>query len=123
MFRRRFQFATALLGLVLLAAAKAPAAEPQFASRFSLVPLDVVVQALAVGDVNGDGHLDLACTHTGQNIAARDSLVRIYLGDGRGGFTQKADYGVGSGPIGLTLGDFDRDGKADLKWPGGRAGS
>ena len=72
MFRRPLRFAAALLGILFIGTTIAPAAEPQFASRFNLQPLGVAVQVLSTGDVNGDGHLDLACTHTGPNITTAD---------------------------------------------------
>jgi hypothetical protein len=63
---------------------------------------------LCFGDVNGDGHPDIAATY--QNGT-------VFLGDGEGGFAP-ADSGLPSPPIlghaGVALGDVDGDGAADL---------
>jgi hypothetical protein len=65
---------------------------------------------LCFGDVNGDGHPDIAAYH---------EHGTIWLGDGSGGFT-RADAGLpGAGSIGLpgvSLGDVDGDGCADLSF-------
>ncbi len=59
------------------------------------------------GDFNGDGKLDVAVTNT-------SSAVSILLGDGAGGFAPAQHFGTGPGPVYFVVGDFDRDGKADL---------
>lgn len=69
---------------------------------------------LCFGDVNGDGHPDIAASY---------EHGTIFLGDGEGGFTS-ADAGLPSGGVGLggvSLGDVDGDGCADLSfaWNGG----
>jgi hypothetical protein len=43
-----------------------------------------------VGDVDGDGNLDLVITGDDQN---RDPTTTLYLGDGSGGFSE-ADAGL-----------------------------
>jgi FG-GAP-like repeat len=59
--------------------------------------------AIAVGDFNGDGKLD---------IAAIDGTVNIYLGNGDGTFQQGQNFAFGGGSI--VAGDFNGDGKLDL---------
>jgi hypothetical protein len=68
------------------------------------------VSAVAAGDTNRDGHIDLMLA----DVTYRK--VMILLGDGKGGFTQpsgliaKADIT----PINAAAGDFDHDGNLDF---------
>ena len=65
--------------------------------------------ALAVGDFNSDGHVDLAVANEGSDT------VTILLGDGSGHFTNTGTpVAVGENPFGLAVGDFNGDGIADL---------
>jgi hypothetical protein len=65
---------------------------------------------VAVGDFNLDGKADLAVA----NFSS--SNVTILLGNGSGGFTQAAGSPASSsaGPVFVTVGDFNLDGKPDL---------
>ena len=64
--------------------------------------------AVAVGDFNGDGHLDLAVTNQ------FDGTVTALLGDGSGNFTALTPITVGSSPEALAVGDFNGDGNLDV---------
>jgi hypothetical protein len=66
--------------------------------------------SVAVGDFNHDGNPDLA---TGNHY---NGTVTILLGDGTGGFTEApgSPVGVGSGPLWVAVGDFNRDGTPDF---------
>jgi hypothetical protein len=64
--------------------------------------------ALAVGDFNGDGNLDLAV------LNSASGTVSLLPGDGAGNFAAAAAFSVGPGPQALVAGDFDGDGKLDL---------
>ena len=64
--------------------------------------------AVAVGDFNGDGKLDLAVANrSGNNVS-------ILLGDGAGNFTLTSSPATGSEPYSVAVGDFNGDGKLDL---------
>jgi len=66
--------------------------------------------AIAVGDLNSDGHLDLAIANTGENT------VTILLGNGDGTFSPAASspITVGSGPISIAIADFNSSGRLGL---------
>ena len=66
---------------------------------------------LAFGDIDGDSHVDAA-------ISGPDRL-RVYRGDGLGGFSPVAGALTGSSPSvvrGVTLVDYDGDGDLDLSF-------
>jgi hypothetical protein len=64
--------------------------------------------AVAVGDLNGDGKLDLVVVnHDGNDVS-------IFLGNGNGTFQSAANYAVGTSPDCVALGDFNGDGSLDL---------
>jgi MBG domain (YGX type)/Bacterial Ig-like domain (group 3)/FG-GAP-like repeat len=67
--------------------------------------------AVAVGDFNGDGIVDLVVADDADN----NNLI-ILRGDGSGGFspTPESPITVGSHPFGVAVGDFNGDGYADL---------
>jgi uncharacterized protein (TIGR03437 family) len=66
--------------------------------------------SIAVADFNGDYVPDLAIVNAG------DNTVTVLLGNGTGGFTAAADnpFAVGSAPVSVAAGDFNKDGMNDL---------
>src|SRR5205807_1877578 len=65
--------------------------------------------ALAVGDFNGDGKIDLAVANQGSNS------VSIFLGAAIGGtFTLASTFSAGTDPVAIAAADFNRDGKLDM---------
>lgn len=64
--------------------------------------------AIAVGDFNDDGNLDIAVTDMA------NSRVLILLGNGDGSFQAPVAYATGSNPVALVAQDFDGDGQPDL---------
>jgi hypothetical protein len=64
--------------------------------------------ALAAGDLNGDGSLDLVTANTSTNN------ISVLLGDGKGNFSPAKLFPVGGEPKAIALADFNRDGKLDV---------
>ncbi|MGP1345368.1 MAG: FG-GAP-like repeat-containing protein [Phycisphaerales bacterium] len=64
--------------------------------------------AVAIGDLNADGHPDLV-------VANRSSdNVSVLLNNGDGTFAPAVFYGAGDAPQSVAIGDLDGDGDADL---------
>jgi uncharacterized repeat protein (TIGR01451 family) len=100
-----------LLPFLLLVARVASAACPDFAAAANYAA-GIAPQAIASGDFNRDGRLDLAVTNN--NVEAEPSSVSIFLNSGGGAFAAAVNYTTGKNPNGIAVGDFNRDGKLDL---------
>jgi hypothetical protein len=74
-----------------------------FGAGTPLPPSGTNPASLEVGDINGDGHLDLVTSSTG-----------FSLGDGHGGFTVASRTTTAIAPATVRLADIDGDGRLDL---------
>jgi Carboxylesterase family/FG-GAP-like repeat len=101
-------------GIALAAPIDFPTGAQPSAAAFNAVSGDQIglatelQNAVAVGDLNGDGNPDVAVTNP---VAGS---VSVFLGDGDGSFAPAQTYQVGIKPIDVTVGDFNGDGSPDL---------
>ncbi len=73
--------------------------------------------AVAIGDLDGDGNPDLAVTDfdTSYNSSpVPNGSVSVLLGHGDGTFQAHVDYTTDPGPRGVAIADLNHDGKLDL---------
>lgn len=118
----RFVDITAEAGLTASCASESLAPVPDTLSRSSYSESDArrryvpsVGGAVALGDYDGDGDLDLYAVRCSSNAEA--AANRLWRNEGGGRFTDVTPAaGVGDAGMGLdaTFGDFDNDGKVDL---------
>ena len=83
-----------------------------FSSATSYLMESLVSQAVAVGDVNGDGVLDLV---TAGRSASSDGTATVRLGTGDGSFGEASSFATETfASFALSLGDINGDGILDL---------
>jgi chitodextrinase len=64
------------------------------------------------GDLNGDGHLDLAVSTN--DFQANNAILAVLFGRGDGTFNPAVNFAVGWAPAGVRIGDFNSDGHPDI---------
>jgi uncharacterized protein (TIGR03437 family) len=78
------------------------------------LPSSDIACCVAVGDFNGDGKQDVALLAAGAFDTSPPNEVVVLLGKGNGTFEKGSVYPAGIASRGLTVGDFNGDGKQDL---------
>jgi hypothetical protein len=81
-------------------------------ASYSFTDAATVPTGVAIADFNGDGHPDLAITHTTPDFTS--GAVDILLGVGDGTFQSGTTIPVGVYPYAIASGDFNGDGRKDL---------
>lgn len=80
--------------------------------QLGTVPTGTTPFAIAVGDLNGDGKLDLAIANSGSsNVSV---ILNTTVADGAPTFGLPQTYQVDQTPRGIAIGDVNGDGKPDL---------
>lgn len=65
-------------------------------------------QSMSVGDLNGDGHLDLIVANNSDNTAS------ILYGTGAAAFSPQTTVPVAPGPLSISAADMNNDGRVDF---------
>ena len=85
----------------------------QSATSYSLTSTNG--QSIVLGDVNGDGKLDVVVVFQCDNNNCNSGGADVLLGNGDGTFQPAVDYSAGGlYTLGASIGDVNGDGKADL---------
>jgi hypothetical protein len=87
-----------------------------FALGATLEALYAIYQDVALGDLNGDGALDVL-------VSSSFYGLQLYLNQGGGALGPPSVTPIGTSPMNLALGDVDADGDLDVAFSGNQAGA
>ena len=73
-----------------------------------------IPRSVAIGDLDGDGKLDLAIANYGSATVSVFRNTSSSGSIGSGSFAPNVDFPTGTGPHSVALGDLDGDGKPEL---------
>ncbi|MCA9284714.1 MAG: VCBS repeat-containing protein [Phycisphaerales bacterium] len=110
-----------LLGTAALVASTTASAAVSFQPGAVVELAEPSPERVALGDLNGDGHLDavITCKGTDSDVGA----ITVWTGDGSGGFTDDAALtGLGH-PWGVCVVDLTGDGRPEIVATNGGSGS
>src|SRR6266571_1287907 len=95
--KARVAFFGLMCGTLALALALTQAAVPVVFGSATNYTIEGRPLAIAAGDLNHDGHIDLVTANFSSNS------VSVLLGVGNGGFVVYTNYNVGAGPVYVVL--------------------
>src|SRR5438034_11474837 len=101
---RTLVFMVAVMGHATAAVAREGAFQP--ATTYSAV---ISAADIAIGDLNGDGRLDVAAT-----AASGMAGFAVLLGNGDGTFQKGQMFTIGNVPYGAAIGDLNDDARPDV---------